>query len=77
MKLIKRHIQKFEQFIQNPKYPKDEVKRKCKKEPEPEIQEDDEEIQENPENDEKDIIDELNEYFKNQKLPKTKWTSIT
>ena len=77
MKLIRRHIKKFEQFIQNPEDPKEEVKKKSNRrnQTEPEPDPDDEETQDTPENDKKELIDELNEYFVKQKLPFNKWKS--
>lgn len=68
MKLITRHIKKFEQFIQNSKDPNDEkskhkeIKEKPTK-PEP-TPDEDEETQDEQEEKEKDIIQEMNDYFK-------------
>ena len=60
MKLINRHIKKFEQFIQNSKDPNEEEKKELKKkklsEPVPEDPEETDPEEEN-------ILDEIKEYF--------------
>ena len=68
MRLIKRHILQFEKFIINSKDPNDEkskhqeIKEKTTKIASTHTEE--EESQEESENQEKDIIEEMNEYFK-------------
>ena len=78
MKLIKNRIKMFEQFIQNPKDPKEinpkDPKKKNKNQSkeeeeideaeEDELEKDELEKDESSGDDEKDILDEINEYFK-------------
>lgn len=74
MKLIKRRIKTFENFILNPPDPNEKHKKEATKKKLPEPDPEDEEIQDAPEK-EKDLIDELNEYFEKQKINREKWKS--
>lgn len=72
MRLIKRHVLQFEKFIINSKDPNDEkskhkeIKEKpTKSESTPD---EDEESQDEPEEKEKDIVQEMNDYFKKFKI---------
>ena len=74
MKLIKRKIKTFENFIQNPKDPNEKHKKETTKKKTEEPDSKDEEAQDTPEK-EPDLIDELNEYFEKQKINREKWKS--
>ena len=70
MKLVKRHIKKFEQFILNPKDPNREAAKRKQIEPD---SEEDLEIQDIIDNEDgKDIVDEIIEHFEKQKQQKIK-----
>lgn len=65
MKLIRRHIQKFEQFIHNSKNLKDTEE--DLEEVLPSDPNEDDDINPVPDEDESDIFEEIKEYFENQK----------
>ena len=75
MKLIKRRIKTFENFIQNPPDPNEKHKKEANKKKVPEPDPDDEETQDDQPEKEKDLIEELNEYFEKQKINRDKWKS--
>jgi hypothetical protein len=76
MKLVSKHIKKFEQFIQNLPDPNEEEMEDRKEPEEDEIELEPEKDFEDEENeDESDIVDELKGYLERQKNKRKKWKS--
>ena len=76
MKLVSRHIKKFEQFIQNLPDPNEEEREDINEPEEDELElEPEEDFEDDESEDENDIVDELKEYLERQKIKRKKWKS--